>query len=69
MIPSKQFEYIDIIRRLISRHKIPEQAKEQIIESIGKNFPYKTAKINMAVAPLLIELDPLPVPSLRSSNF
>ncbi len=58
MIPSKQFEYIDIIRRLISRHKIPEQAKEQIIESIGKNFPYKTAKINMAVAPLLIELDP-----------
>ncbi len=58
MVPSKQFEYIDIIRRLISRHKIPEQAKEQIIESLGKNFPYQSAKINMAVSPLLIELDP-----------
>ncbi|MFL2480613.1 MAG: hypothetical protein ACJ0K4_13775 [Verrucomicrobiales bacterium] len=58
MVPSKQLEYIDIIRRLISRHKISEQGKKQIIESVGKNFPYQSAKINMAVSPLLIELDP-----------
>ena len=31
MIPSKQFEYIDIILRLISRHNLSEKAKEEII--------------------------------------
>ena len=59
MIPSKQFEYIDILHRLISRHNLSEKAKEEIIGSLGKNFPGQTAKINMAIAPLLIELDPL----------
>jgi len=59
MVPSKQFEYIDIIRRLISRHKISNQTKEKIIESFGKKFPYQSTKINMAITPLLIELDPV----------
>ena len=56
--PSEQLEFIDLIRRSMARHKLPEATRGLIRATFQPHFPNRSAAINRALAPLLIELDP-----------
>lgn len=56
--PSHQLAFIDLIRRVMERHELPPKTHLHIQVTLQPHFPNRSGKINLALAPLLIELDP-----------
>jgi putative heme-binding domain-containing protein len=56
--PSEQLALIDLCRRSMARHKLPEATRGLIRATLQPHFPNRSSEINRALAPLLIELDP-----------
>ena len=56
--PSAQLAFIDLCRRSLERHKLSEATHGLIRATLQPHFPSTSARVNQALAPLLIELAP-----------
>ena len=56
---SEQLAYLDLIRRNMERHELPADTLTAIQSNLEPHFPNNSPKINQAIAPLLIQLNPV----------
>ena len=57
-LPSEQLAYLDLIRRNMERHELPTKTLKAIQSNLEPHFPNSSIEINLAIAPLLIRLNP-----------
>jgi len=57
-LPSEQLAYLDLIRRNTERHELPANTLADIQSNLEPHFPNSSTEINLAIAPLLIRLNP-----------
>ena len=57
-LPSEQLAYLDLIRRNMERHELPSKTLATIQSNLEPHFPNFSTEINLAIAPLLIRLNP-----------
>jgi len=57
-LPSEQLAYLDLIRRNMARHELPAKTLTAIQSNLKPHFPNSSTEINLAIAPLLIGLNP-----------
>ena len=55
---SARLGFIDIYRRALGLHKLPASTRSLIRDALGEHFPSDSARLNSALAPILVELDP-----------
>ena len=58
LLPSEKLAYLDLIRRNMERHELPAKTLTAIQSNLEPHFPNSSPKINQAIAPLLIRLNP-----------
>ncbi|SVD58406.1 uncharacterized protein METZ01_LOCUS411260, partial [marine metagenome] len=58
LLPSEQLAYLDLIRRTMKRHELPAKTLAEIQSNLQPHFPSHSPKVNQALAPLLIQLNP-----------
>lgn len=57
--PSAQLGFIDLFRRCMARHKLPEATRKRISSALRSHFPAGLGQVNRALAPVLVELEPV----------
>ncbi len=57
-LPSEELAYLDLIRRNMARHELPPKTLKAIQSNLEPHFPSPSHEINLAIAPLLIRLNP-----------
>ena len=59
LLPSEQLTYIALIHRTLERNQWPQVFGQQVAGHISRAYPNASLELNLALAPLLIRLNPI----------